>query len=151
MRAAVLAIALTACGNDSTPQEIDAPTTPSDGGIDAAMIDAPMAVNGCMRAIATDLTAPGATRTIVITDDKYTPRCPRITVGQSVTWNGDFGEHPLAPGIIRGSQLTTQPGSPIQSVTNGTTTTVTFTAAGDWAFYCPQHSPGMSGMIYVDP
>lgn len=147
-----LAVHLAACGSDSTPPVTDAPMSTIDARIDAA-IDAPgpLRINGCTAAMAVDLTAPGATRTIVITDDVFTPKCARIRVGQSVTWSGMFSEHPLAPGIIRTGSIETQPGSPIPSVTNGVTRVVAFPTAGDWAFYCPNHTPSMAGVIYVVP
>src|SRR5687768_524481 len=141
-----LAVLLAACG-DSDPPAIDAPIS-----IDAA-IDAPgpVTINGCTAAMAVDLTAPGATRTVVMTDDIFTPKCTKIQVGQSITWSGNFNDHPLAPGILSAAGLEMQPGSPIPSVTNGVSRTVMFPAAGDWAFYCSNHSPGMAGVIYVVP
>jgi plastocyanin len=121
---------LVACGSDAT--QIDA-------GIDARVVDAPPdaveLVNGCTAAMAVDLTGP-----IQFDDDFYLPRCARIRAGDSVTWTGDFNDHPLA-----------QPGSPITMITTGTSTTIAFPDAGAWAYYCPNHPPGMSGVIYVVP
>jgi plastocyanin len=147
-----LAVLLAACGSDPAPPVTDAPISTIDAPIDAAVdAPAPLTINGCTAAMAVDLTASGATRTVVITDDVYTPKCAKIQVGQSITWSGNFNDHPLAGGIIRGASVETQPGSPIPSVTNGAMRTVVFSTAGDWAYYCPNHSPGMAGVIYVVP
>jgi plastocyanin len=148
MRPMYLLMILAACGSDSAPPATDAPMSTIDAAVDAPGV---VTLNGCTAAAAVDLTAAGATRTIVLTDDVFTPKCSKIKVGQSVTWTGSFSDHPLAPGIIRTGSVETQPGSPIPSVTNGTTRTVAFPAAGDWAFYCTDHSPAMSGVVYVVP
>jgi plastocyanin len=149
MRALALGTAiLCACGGDRDPALPDA-------AFDAAPVDAPAdasdLVNGCTPAMAVDLTDPGASRSIQISDDFYTPRCLRIAVGQSVTWNGDLDRHPLAPGILRPSMVEVQPGSPIPMVSTGLSAMATFPDAGLWAFYCPLHPPGMAGVVYVDP
>jgi plastocyanin len=146
MRIYLSLVCLLACGDDSKPA----------GPIDAAPIvdaplDAPPTLNGCTLATAMDLTMPGAARVIAVTDDMYTPNCLRIAAGQSVTWNGDFSNHPLAPGRLVGNQVQAQPGNPITTTNTGTTVSVAFPAAGEWAFYCPNHAPGMAGAIFVVP
>lgn len=140
---------LVACGDDggsAPPADArqDAPTAD-------AMPDGPAVMNGCTRAMAVDLSAAGATRTIAVTDDIFTPKCMRIAPGQTVTWQGDLSIHPLAPGIVRSNQIVAQPGHPITTITSsGTMVSYAFGAAGDWAFYCPNHLPGMAGIIYVE-
>jgi plastocyanin len=147
VRHVAVLFALAACGSDGGSQ-VDAAI--SDGARDAP-IDAPALVNGCTFAASVDLTAAAASRNIQVQDDFYTPKCPRITVGQAVTWLGDFQDHPLSPGILRGNTVEDQPGTPITLVTTGTSHSVTFAQEGAWAFYCPNHPPGMAGVVYVVP
>jgi plastocyanin len=140
MRSSLALMFLFACGSD--PGTV----------IDAAMMDTgPAPINGCQLAQAVDLTATGASRTITFgATEAYMPRCIKILVGQSVTWNGTFGEHPLGGGIVRSGTLPeAQPGNPVPSVTSGTTRVVTFATAGTWAYYCGAHAPSMAGVVYV--
>jgi plastocyanin len=147
MQKYLLLVCLAACsGGDSKPAgPMDAPPM-----VDAP-IDGPPLLNGCTLAMATDLSAPGATREIMVLDDVFSPRCVRIAPGQSVTWNGNFSNHPLSPGKIVNNQIMAQPGNPIPMTGTGTTVTVAFPTAAEWAFYCPNHAPGMIGAIFVVP
>ena len=133
-----------ACSN-SNPQ--------SDAGSDAAADtgnpvdsggDAATAINGCTTF--TDMTADGG----VITGpsgaapSQYSPNCVQIKVGQSVTWNSDFTNHPLVPT----SGVGTQP-NPITATSTGTTVTITFPAAGTFAYNCGIHNTTMLGAVEV--
>ncbi len=130
---------LAGCGDDGGGTPIDA------GAIDAD----PEAFNRCTRANATDATAAGAARTITTPGFAYTPPCLRIKVGQTVTWNSDFGFHPLGGGRVVGGAPMLEAGSPITSTSSGNTKTVTFTAAGAFGFFCMVHTD-MQGVIYVE-
>lgn len=139
---------LGACGGGRDP---GLPDASADAPAEDAPPDASELVNGCSPAMAVDRTDPGASRTIQISDDFFTPRCLRIAVGQDVTWSGDLSDHPLAPGILRANMVETQPGSPIPRVSSGFTAMASFPSAGAWAFYCPLHPPEMAGVVYVGP
>ena len=96
----------------------------------------------------TDLTAPGADRRLVFprNGNQYQPRCVKVRFGQSVTFEGDFGEHGLASGC-----------GPVASglaASSGTTVTTTFDRAlGVFGFFCTKHGEangsGMAGAIEV--
>lgn len=79
----------------------------------------------------------------------YSPNCVRVRAGSMVTWTGSFSGHPLASGSGGTS------GSPIPSVTTGSSTSVTFRTAGFYPFYCTRHSSGdgtgMAGVVWVVP
>jgi plastocyanin len=146
----LLAMLVVGCGSDNAPERVDAPSAPQDTIVDSPA-DAIELLNGCALAMAVDRTAPGADRTIQFPDEYYAPRCTRIRVGQTVTWTGEFGEHPLAPGILRSNMVIEQPGTPIPTISSGSSASVTFDVEGAWAFYCISHPPGMSGVVYVEP
>ena len=127
---------------------------------DAAMIDAPeidafveIDANSivCKPAFADcasydDYTAPTADRTITFPFLSYAPKCMKISAGQSVTFSGNFGVHPLA-------QACGTPGA----ITNGTSGSATFTFATPdvYGYYCENHGSadgsGMAGSILVVP
>ena len=168
-------LAIVACGGDDEkiPPNIDAaaidaamfdarvidagpdaaPDAAIDAAIDAASVDASAAdVNGCTLATAVDRTAAGAVRTVTFPSLAYTPPCLRIAVGQSVTWSGDFGSHPLRAGIVAGGTATPQPGGPIADTSSGSTATFAFPTAGIYPYYCAAHgvSSMMTGVVYVE-
>jgi len=135
---------------------IDAAT--ADAATDARPVDAPTdappvpMLNGCTAAAAADRTAAGASRTISFPGFAYGPPCMKIRVGQTVTWSGDLGFHPLRPGAIVNNLPMAQPGNPIPPTSAGATVSATFAAAGDVGYYCANHFPGgMFGAIYVVP
>ena len=93
-----------------------------------------------------DLTAAGAERTITFGGERYSPSCVRVRFGQSVTWTGNFGSHPLREAC--------GPVAAGVSASSGQTTTVTFDRAlGVFGFYCDVHGSssgaGMAGAIEV--
>lgn len=137
---AFAALALsTACGGN------DGSANPA---VDAHPIDADSdAINGCARASATDLTAPGAARTITTVALSYSPHCVRIKTGQSVTWNADFQIHPLQGGTVIGGPDDT---SPIGLTSSGATKTIAFPDPGVYGYYCVVHTTLMMGAIYVE-
>jgi len=80
----------------------------------------------------------------------YNPACLKVPPGTTVTFSGDFGNHPLAPSAARG----TLTGNPITITSAGATASFTFPAAGFWAYYCMQHGSdpdgqNMTGIIWV--
>ncbi len=155
---------LAACGGDdtssvkdaggtdtSTPK--DASTTDANGGQDSSTTDAaadvvvdagPQPVNGCTSF--TDGTATNDPRAITfptgVTAAQYSPNCLKIKVGQSVTWNGAFPNHPL---MSSGGDS----GGPITTTSTGTTKSFTFNSTGTFGFACQFHSLSMFGAIQV--
>lgn len=109
--------------------------------------------NACAAAFAgcttfTDLTAPGANRSITFPNgnESYSPRCVTVRFGQAVTFSGDFGAHPLREAC---GPLTAG-----LSASSGQRLTVTFDKAlGRFGFFCTQHGSssgsGMAGAIEV--
>jgi hypothetical protein len=101
---------------------------------EAQSIDDAGSVNGCIEY--TDRTSDSALRAITwdfgIVDAPE--RCMKVRIGQTVTFSGDFAEHPLAAG---GGDTP----SPIAERT-------TFTQAGVFGYYCTDH-PEMFGAIWV--
>ncbi len=103
---------------------------------------------------ATDRTAAGDTRTVMFSGVAYNPKCMRIKAGQTVTWMGNFGPHPLAKGITNAATTpgVDSPGNPITPTTTGNMLMVTFPAAGTFAYFCTNHDAlGMYGAIQVVP
>jgi len=93
-----------------------------------------------------DLTADAADRTIAFTFSKYTPNCIRVKTGQTVTFSGNFAQHPLAQSCGPDGVLFNS---------TGMSKSFTFQAAGDYGYYCTFHGnqlgQGMSGSISVVP
>jgi plastocyanin len=101
--------AVVACSSSST-------TSPGGGGGDAGGGDAASdsggpqdaggdgntSISGCMPAdfAANDHTATSDPRVIqapiVATPAQFSPRCMRVKVGQTVTWQGDLASHPIS-------------------------------------------------------
>jgi plastocyanin len=85
----------------------------------------------------------------------YSPKCLTISAGQSLTFFGDtthgsdFSFHPLRPGGALGTD-TGSGGNPIAAQNSGSTYTVTFPAAGTYAYFCQAHEGmGMYGAVQV--
>jgi plastocyanin len=92
----------------------------------------------------TDATAPGAGRTISFGSFFYSPACLKIAAGQTVTFSGSFGSHPLSPQC--------QAMSVMGNVNSGTVLQYTFTAPGFYNYQCGFHGGlGMQGNIWVVP
>ncbi len=104
----------------------------------------PSLVNGCDVSIAEDFTSMSA---VNLPWDFPHQRCVRVTAGTTVTWAGDFSFHPLEGGV----SPTPDAGSPITTASpSGMSTTVTFTNAGDFPYFCGVHTGSMRGVIYVE-
>jgi hypothetical protein len=109
------------------------------GGKDAGVDAAPVVLNDCKAF--KDLSGAADTRTIPWTIPLVAPeRCMTIKKGQTVTWNGDFGPHPL---VVKGGDLP----SPIADV-DPAVKTATFDTAGLFGYECSNH-PSMIGAINV--
>lgn len=108
----------------------------------------PVPVNGCTAAdfAANDRRAEGAARVVVFPSTPapgpYAPRCMTISAGQSVTWTGDFGSHPLA-------QSGGDPSQWIEPTARGSTATFAFPVAGVYGFHCTAHATTMQGAVLV--
>lgn len=94
------------------------------------------ALNGCVQYV--DRTSGGDVQTMPWDYDiAFSPeRCMKVRVGQTVTFVGDFEDHPLAP---HGGDTP----SPISEQT-------LFEQAGVFGFFCTSH-PSMIGVIWVVP
>ncbi|HEY1954319.1 MAG TPA: plastocyanin/azurin family copper-binding protein [Polyangiaceae bacterium] len=134
-----IAIMSFAIACSSTPSGSDAGDDSGNPGNDAAA-----AVNGCTTF--TDMTTGTATITgpTGVAPAQYAPNCVHVKVGQSVTWNSDFGNHPLAPS---GGDTPT----PIVATATGTTVSYTFSSAGTFGFHCNFHPTIMFGAVQVTP
>jgi plastocyanin len=81
---------------------------------------------------------------------EYSPKCLKVSAGATVTFNGDFTMHPLAPSAARGAPAAS---NPIVNMSNGTTAPFTFPTAGFYAYLCNFHGSDdgqfMSGVIWV--
>jgi plastocyanin len=97
----------------------------------------------------TDATAAGASREIQFPNasETYAPDCLRIQAGQTVTFSGAFGSHPL--------QQECGPAAGVLQASSGNGAAFQLTVPGTYGYYCTQHgSPsgsGMAGAIEVVP
>ncbi len=84
--------------------------------------------------------AGAADHSVTFADYAYAPPEPSIVAGDTVTFSGDFGRHPLA--WVNDYAGTTS---------GGTSATITFARPGDYAFYCLNHvtSHDMKGVVHV--
>jgi plastocyanin len=105
-------------------------------------------VNGCTTAdfAANDLTAQSNARVITFptaaAPAQYQPACVTIAVGQSLTFNGSFTNHPLV-------QAGGDPSVFITSTSTGTTATFGFPVGGTYGFQCSNHPSIMKGAVFV--
>lgn len=112
-------------------------------------------VNGCDLSTATDLTG-GAPTAVTFANGNFTyaPKCMKVTQGTVITFNGNFGTHPLMGGTVAGGVATPAASGPFVPVSNtGTTKAFTMSAAGTFPYYCMPHgvSQQMNGTIFVVP
>jgi plastocyanin len=145
-----LAGGTTTTGGGTSTQPGGSTTTTVAGGSTTTLAT----VHECTVGMAVDRRAPGADRSIAFTSYSYTPRCMLVAAGQTVTFGGSFGTHPLVGGEVVGNTPTPDPQSPIGFVDSGASTQATFPGAGVFPFYCDEHglSFDMRGAIYVvDP
>jgi plastocyanin len=103
-----------------------------------------------------DRSAAGAERVVAFgvapTPFVYAPKCMRIAAGQSVTFRGAFGTHPLTPGAGPMARMAGSPGNPVPETSAGMSIDVRFMAPGVYPYFCSQHvAAGMAGVIEVRP
>lgn len=128
-----LPASISACGDDATPGA---------------------GLNGCADALFVDRAAAAADRTVAFgvgaNPFGYTPKCITVSAGQTVTFAGDFGVHPLAPGASPTAADAGTAGNPIARTTTGASLRVTFARAGTYPYYCESHfAGGMVGVVRV--
>lgn len=97
----------------------------------------------CLLLLLSSTAACAANATINFTCCAYTPTSVTIAPGDSVTWNGSFGPHPLLQ-VDGPSSNTAVPGG--FSATSGSTFTHTFNTPGTYHFQCTVHGTGVGGM-----
>jgi plastocyanin len=113
-----------------------------------------MMVNGCDPTTAVDKTASATTSVAFGNSLMYDPACIRIKVGSSVSWSGNFVEHPLVGGTINVTTMTPDSTSPIKLTMGMDAGSVTFAFpnAGNFPYYCTIHGTvGMKGAVFVVP
>jgi plastocyanin len=131
---------------DDTPPDIGADeasadeATADDGGLPWG--DCAVSFAGCASFV--DRTAAGASRTVSFAPYSYTPACLTILAGQTVTFSGSFGGHPLAQACGPVAVL---------GASGGSSAAFTFPTPGIYGYYCTAHGTpsggGMAGAIYV--
>jgi plastocyanin len=125
----------------------------ADAGTDAGTADAgsdagTASLNGCTTYA--DHTGTSDARAIAFANFQYTPPCMKILAGQTVTFSGSFGGHPLMPGVPSSTTGTSSSNNPITATNTGSTLAVAFPTAGSYAYYCNFHfGNGMYGAIEV--
>jgi len=138
--AAVSLLGVSACSTSSS-----SPSSGTDGGGGGGGGET---VNGCTAAdfAAHDLSAQTASRVITFPTGaapaQYSPACITIAVGQSVTWNGAFTNHPLEQSGGDTSMW-------ITATNTGTTANFSFPVGGTYGFHCSVHPSVMQGAIFV--
>jgi plastocyanin len=125
-------------------------TTTNPGGTTTTTLDD--TPHNCSRSSATNLKA-ASSPAVAFEEFQYSPRCILISAGQTVTFTGAFGSHPLVGGLAEGAFKTPDPSSPIGNTNSGTSKPVLFGSAGMFPFYCDQHGLiyAMTGVVFVDP
>ncbi len=79
--------------------------------------------------------------------ERYSPQCLKVRFGQSVTFQGNFSNHPLAAACAPTV-------NPVARTTNGSSASFTFDRGlGVYGYYCSQHGStngnGMAGAVMV--
>lgn len=131
-------------GTSATGGNGGSPGTGGDGGEGGSV----PTLNGCTRAGAADRS--GAAAVTITAESAWSiphSACVVVDVGTAVTWEGDFGFHPLTGGETLNEDAT----SPITGNTpaNGEVV-VTFSEAGEYPYYCTNHGSSMQGVVYVE-
>jgi plastocyanin len=109
------------------------------------------AFNGCKLSSADDYTAMNMA-TIQFAGLSYSPKCMRIKSGTTVTFEGNFGSHPLEGGTVANGIPTSDPASPITKTQSGTSAMFTLNEAGVVPYFCTFHAAAnMMGAIFVEP
>lgn len=111
------------------------------------------ALNNCTGPDFNDLRSRRNVNVNVVPPFRYSPSCLKIAVNTTVTYNADFGVHPLFGGVVSGGIATPDPASPIGMHNNGSNPViVAFPALGEFPYFCDFHfGNGMLGSIKVVP
>ncbi len=106
-------------------------------------------LNGCTTF--TDMSSSNAIRVINFANFSYNPACMQIAAGQSVTFSGNFGAHPLTRGAKAGSGGVSDSANPITAPASGNSVTIPLTTPGDYPYFCATHfaSNNMYGVVRV--
>jgi plastocyanin len=118
----------------------------SDGGTTAFRV-----VNGCQQGDYVDQTAGGLHHVEFgnALGIQYVPRCLIVSPGQTVSFIGNMGPHPLSHGAVGGTDPGDSP-NPIFDITAGSGVTVTFPDRGYFPYHCVVHAGlGMTGTVLV--
>lgn len=112
--------------------------------------------HGCTDANFVDRTAATAERRVGFGSTRgsgpfdYLPKCILIAAGQSVSFEGDFNQHPLSPGTSATARNAGSPNNPITRTTSGSSASFTFASAGTYPYFCELHvAAGMAGVVRV--
>jgi plastocyanin len=143
---------LAEAGDATTPLDAASDGAPADAGEDAS-------VNGCTPAdfAANDHTAAGDPRVIQAPNDatpaQFLPRCMRVKVNQTVTWQGDLADHPISYTITAraGGDAGDAGSTFVQGLPDGAPTqnTGTMGQPATIAFRCDNHPSVMFGAVDV--
>jgi plastocyanin len=110
-------------------------------------------VNGCTIATADDRTADTAVTIDFggVLGNAYAPRCIRVAVGTTLTFQGNFGFHPHVGGQVSGGVKMPQGSGPFfPDTSTGTTANFVMSSAGTFPYYCNPHATGgMTGAVFV--
>jgi plastocyanin len=109
-------------------------------------------INGCDFG-ATPLTAGPQIVTFANGNFTYAPKCLKVTQGTVITFNGNFGGHPLQGGVVTGGVEVPAASGPFVPVTSsGVTKAFTMSTTGTFPYYCVPHGTiGMNGVVFVVP
>jgi plastocyanin len=111
-------------------------------------------LNSCRRDDYVDLRDDGALRVVSFGGAgtsamfAYSPRCILVAAHQTVSFRGEFANHPMSPGIGPGDTTAGSPDNPIPPTSSGTQLDVRFDAPGSYPYFCMLHvSSGMAGVV----
>ncbi len=107
-------------------------------------------VNGCVEAQAQDMTGK-ATVDLTAVRPWAIPHqlCLKVSAGTEVSWNGNFGSHPLAGGTPSAKDNASPITSAAKTVVGMGTVKVKLDKVGDFPYYCTIHLGSMQGVVYV--
>jgi plastocyanin len=85
----------------------------------------------------------------------FVPKCIKVSVGTTVTFNGNLATHPLQAGeVVAGVENPASSGTPLPTspLNTGATSDFVMSSAGTFPYYCVPHGTiGMNGAIFVVP
>lgn len=106
-------------------------------------------LNGCTAADFVDMTGQSAVG-ISFGGFFYTPKCVKVSAGTNVTWSGSFMSHPLQGGMVV-NNVPFPDNSKIPLTNTGSMSTINFSGAGTFPYYCQFHVNSMQGVVLVVP